>query len=77
MVMNIVSTLIRNENFGSGGGSNNGESDAHPPFHQNQNSGPPGQAFVSLNFLIKLSVNDIRNYNAKSIMCHFLLFRLK
>ncbi|KAK6622058.1 hypothetical protein RUM44_001865 [Polyplax serrata] len=48
MVMNIVSTLIRNENFGSGGGSNNGESDAHPPFHQNQNSGPPGQAFAEI-----------------------------
>lgn len=52
MVMNIVSTLIRNENFGGGGsGGNNGnngnESESHPPFHQNQNSGPQGQAFVS------------------------------
>lgn len=49
MVMNIVSTLSRNDGFNSSGGSNSGnDSDSHPPFQPNQNSGPPGQTFVSI-----------------------------
>lgn len=39
MVLNIVSTLSRNDSFNSSGGS---DSDSHPPF-QSQSSGPPGQ----------------------------------
>lgn len=54
MVMNIVSTLSRNESFGTNGGDggcgnssgSGNDSDGH--FNQNQNSGPPGQAFVCI-----------------------------
>lgn len=45
MVMNIVSTLSRNDNFGGGGGGS--DSNSHPPFQPNQISGPPGQGFVN------------------------------